>query len=100
MKRIAQSSRGYLRRNLFRKYVLSMRRGIKIFRFLHGLVMEALSPGMEALSGRGWFDAAVRDAHYSARKAFFLPSVCISGAVALIDDAPNRVAKIKNFYCY
>lgn len=35
---------------------------------------------MEALSGRGWFDAAVRDAHYSARKAFFLPSVCISGA--------------------
>lgn len=43
MKRIAESSRGYLRRNLFRKYVLSMRRGIKIFRFLHGLVMEALS---------------------------------------------------------
>lgn len=42
---------------------------------------------MEALSGRGWFDAAVRDAHYSARKAFFLPSVCISGAAALIDDA-------------
>lgn len=55
---------------------------------------------MEALSGRGWFDAVVRDAHYSARKAFFLPSVCISGAATLIDDARNWAAKIKIFHYY
>lgn len=30
--------------------------GIKIFRFLHGLVMEALSGDIEALSREGWFD--------------------------------------------
>lgn len=41
---------------------------------------------MEALSGGGWFDVAVRDAHYSVRKAFFSLSVCFSGTAALIDD--------------
>jgi len=105
MKRIGESSRGYLRRNLFRKYVLSMRRGIKIFRFLHGLVMEALSRNGSSF-WREWFDSAVRDAHYSARKAFFLSSACISSYIciskvaAFIDNADNRPAKIKIFPCY
>lgn len=52
---------------------------------------------MEALSGRGWFDAAVRDAHYSARKAFFLPPVCISKTMTFIDDTRNQEATTKFF---
>lgn len=86
MKRSGESSRGYLRRNLFRKYVLSMRRDkdIPVFAWISN--GSSLSRDGSSF-WRGWFDAAVRDAHYFARKAFFsLPFVSREPPRSSVDD--------------
>lgn len=92
MKRSGESSRGYLRRNLFRKYVLSMRRDKDI------PVFAWISNGSSLPGWKLFLEGVVRcrgkGCPLFRSQSLLLPSVCISKATALIDDVHNRAAKI------